>query len=28
VFVNDVDVRVPYCPGPTDDFCVPAGFNS
>lgn len=25
-FVNDVHVRVPYCPGPTDDICVPAGF--
>lgn len=26
LFINDVHVRVPYCPGPTDDFCVPPGF--
>ncbi len=25
-FVNDVHVRVPYCPGPTDHICVPPGF--
>jgi hypothetical protein len=25
-FIDDVHVRVPYCPGPTDDICVPAGF--
>ena len=25
-FVNDVHVRVPYCPGPTDNFCIPPGF--
>jgi len=27
VFINDVDIRVPYCHA-TPDFCVPPGFDS
>jgi hypothetical protein len=26
--IDDGHIRVPYCPGPTDAFCVPAGFLS
>jgi hypothetical protein len=28
VFVNDVHVRVPYCPGPSASFCIPPGFTT
>ena len=27
-YINDGHIRVPYCPGASDDFCVPPGFFS
>ena len=28
VFINDVDIRVPFCRSSRPDFCVPLGFLS
>lgn len=27
-FISGLDIWVPYCPGPTDDFCIPPGFTT
>ena len=26
--LRSVDIHLPYCPGPTDAICIPAGFNT